>query len=78
MLDDAVLLENLVEDAERPATVDHVVFRNDLKPVDDRFLFQDVPVVGNAQADADSVLGVAVETIGRHGGIVDFRLAIAD
>ena len=42
MLDDAVLLENLVEHFERPATVDHEIFGNDLKPVHDRFLFQDV------------------------------------
>jgi hypothetical protein len=66
MLDDTVLLENLVEHFERPATVDHEIFGNDLKPVHDRFLFQDVSVMRHTQADADTVLGKTIERICRH------------
>ena len=67
VLHDAVLLEDLVEHFERAAAIDHEVFGDDLEPIDDRFLFEDVPVVRNAQADADAEIGVAVERIGGHG-----------
>ena len=77
VLDDAVLLENLVEHFERTAAVDHVVFGDDFEPVDDRLLGEDVVVVRNAQADADTVIGKCVEAIGRHerGFSVAFSLS---
>jgi hypothetical protein len=42
VLHDAVLLEDLVEHSSGPAAVDHEVFRDDLEPVDDRLLREDV------------------------------------
>ena len=66
MLHDAVLLENLIEHLERPAAIDHEIFRDDLEPIDDRFLREDVPVMRNAQADADAVIGEIIEWIRRH------------
>src|SRR5271166_2808941 len=61
-----VLIENLVENFERSASIDHVVFRDDLKPVHHRFSGQDVPIVRNPKADSDSILGKAVEAICWH------------
>jgi hypothetical protein len=43
-----VLIQNLVENLERPAAIDHVVFRDYLKPVHGRFPGQDVLIVRNA------------------------------
>ena len=42
MLHHAVLLENLVEHVQRAAAIDHEIFGDDLEPVDDRLLLQDV------------------------------------
>ena len=67
VLDDAVLLEDLVEHLERTAAVDHEVFRDDLEPVDGRFAREDVLVMRHAQADADAVIGEIIEAIRRHG-----------
>jgi hypothetical protein len=66
MLDDAILLENLVEDLERAATIDHVVFGDDLEPVDDGLFGEDVIVVRHAEADSDAVVREPVEAIGWH------------
>ncbi len=66
VLDDSVLLEDLVEDLERPAAVDHVVFGDDLEPVDDGLLGEDVVVVRDTQTDPHAIVGETVETIGRH------------
>ena len=68
VLDHAVLLEDLVEDVERAARIEHVVFGNDLEPIDERLFLQDVRVMGDAQAEADAVFGVGVEAVGRHVG----------
>ncbi len=67
VLDDAVLLEDAVEDFERTAGVDHEIFGDDLEPVAGRFLFENVTVVGNTQAETDTVVGRAVERVGGHG-----------
>ena len=66
VLHDLVLLQDLIEHRERPSTVDHVIFRDDFEPIDDRFLLENVLVVRNPQADSDSVFGESVETICRH------------
>jgi len=36
MLHDFVLLENLIQDVQRPPAVNHEIFGDDFKPVDDR------------------------------------------
>ncbi len=66
MLDDAVLLENLVEHVQRPSAIDHKVFRDDFEPVDHRLLFENVVVMRDTQADAYSVIGEAVKAISGH------------
>jgi hypothetical protein len=66
MLNDSILIENLIEDLQRSATVDHVVFRNDLKPIHHRLLRQDVIVVPHSQTNSHAVVGISIETIGRH------------
>ena len=66
MLNHSILVENLVENLERTPTVDHVVLRDDLKPVHERLLRENVVVVRNSQANTDSVVGISVEAIGRH------------
>ena len=62
----AVLVENLIENPQRTAVVHHVVFRDDLKPIDHRLPGEDVIIMRNSQANADTVVGVPIETISRH------------
>src|SRR5579883_244036 len=66
MLHHAIALEELVEESERTASIDHEIFRDDLEPVHHRLLVQDVVVMRNAKTDSDSVFGKTVKTIGRH------------
>src|SRR3954447_6693822 len=66
MLHDLVLLENLVEYLQRPARVDHVVFADDLKPVDGGLVAQDVIVMRDAQTDADPKIGEPIKPIRGH------------
>ncbi len=70
VLDDAVLLQDLVEHFERTPAIDHEILRDDLEPVDDRLLSENVPVMRDPQTDADSVFGEIVEGICRHDGRV--------
>ena len=55
------------KDLERVAAADHVVFGDDLKPVDDWLLGEDVIVVRHAQTDADTVFRKRVESVWLHG-----------
>jgi hypothetical protein len=48
MLNDTVLVEDLIEDLEGAAAIDHVVFRDDLEPIDHRLLVENVVVVRNS------------------------------
>jgi hypothetical protein len=66
VLDDAVTFEDLIEDLERAAAVDHVVFGDDLEPVDDGLFGEDVVVVRDAKADPYAVVAETVEAIGWH------------
>src|SRR5216683_3625449 len=67
MLDDAVTFEDLVESRERTAAIDHIIFRDDLEPVDRGLLFENVLVVRNAKADPYPVVFESVKYICRHG-----------
>jgi hypothetical protein len=69
VLDNLILIENLIEDGEGAAATDHIVFGDDFEPVDDRFLGEDVVVVGHSQSDANPVLCKRVESICGHGPI---------
>src|SRR5260370_40470228 len=64
MLHYPILIENLIEDVKRPAAFDHVVFRDDLEPIYDRLLLEDVLVVRYSQSDSYAIVGEAVEAIG--------------
>jgi hypothetical protein len=67
VLDHPILLQDAIEHVERTAAVDHVVFGDDLKPVNHRLLRQDVVVVWDAKSDADTIVGEGVKSIRRHG-----------
>src|ERR1043166_7345075 len=73
VLDDAVLLENRVEHIERPAAIDHEIFADDLEPVDDGLLAEDVTVMRDSQADPDAVIREIVEPIGWHESAVSVK-----
>ena len=45
VLDHAVLLENVIQDVQRAAAVDHEIFGNDFKPVHDRLASENVVVM---------------------------------
>src|ERR1700691_4342304 len=66
MLDDPVLLQYLVQYGKSPAAIDHVVLRNDLEPVDDRLLRENVVVVRYPEADPHTVIRKPVKAIGWH------------
>jgi hypothetical protein len=66
MLDDAVLLENAIEHFERSSAIDHEIFRDDLEPVDDRFLFENVAIVRHAKSDADAVIRLTIKCVRGH------------
>ena len=66
MLDDFIVLHDAIEHVEGAASVDHVILRNDFKPIDSRLVGEDVVVMGDAQADSDAVILICVETIPGH------------
>src|SRR5260221_1675246 len=66
VLDDAVLFKDGIEHFERPASVDHEILRDDLKPIDDRLFRENVPVMWHAQADPNAAFCESVEGICRH------------
>ena len=67
VLNDPIMLEDPVESRERTPAVDHVIFRDDLEPIDDRLLFEDVGVVRDTQSNPNAVIRERVESICRHG-----------
>src|SRR5262249_1655050 len=66
MLHDGITFQDLVQDVQRPAAFHHEVFRDDFKPVDNRFLFKNMLVMRDAQPDAYAVVLISVETICGH------------
>src|ERR1700751_2107180 len=77
VLNDSILFQNLVEDAQRPAAIDYVVLRYNFEPVDNRFSLQNVPVVRYPQADDDPVISESIESICRHGDRILFKSRLA-
>jgi len=63
VLNDAILLQDLIEYAQRTAAVDHEIFRNNLEPVHDRFSGEDMIVVRGTQADSNAVVRESVKPI---------------
>ena len=78
MLYDFVVFENLVEDLEGTAAIDHEILRDDLKPVAGGLASEDMVVVRDAQADADAVGGEVVEAICRHDHLEKRKQKLTD
>ncbi len=72
MLHNAIPVENLIENLQCTAAIDHVVLGNDLKPIDDRLLRKDMVVVRHPQSDAYAIVGKPVETICRHDPVLNW------
>ena len=66
VLNNAILIEDSIEDVQGPAAVDHEIFGNNFKPVDDRFTREDVVVVRGAQTNSDPVVRECIEAISGH------------
>src|SRR6202007_2143448 len=66
-----VLLEDLIQHAQRPPAINHEILRDDLEPIDRRLLGENVVVMRHAQSDADAVIGHAVENIARHKRVAE-------
>jgi hypothetical protein len=73
VLNDFVLLQDLVEDFEWAAAVNHEVFGNDFEPVASGFVGEDVVVMGDTQTDADAVGGEAVEWVRGQFDLQDLK-----
>src|SRR6266568_4732523 len=63
VLNDAILLQDLIEDAQRTAAVDHEIFRKNLEPVHDRFSREDMMVVRGTQANSNAVVRESIKAI---------------
>src|SRR5260370_24657166 len=62
----AIPFEDLIEGCKYPPAVEHKILGDDLEPIDHRLLFKDVLVMRDPKPDADAVIGIAVEFVGRH------------
>jgi len=56
----------VIEDMQRPAAIDHKIFRNNFEPVDYRLAGEDVLVMRGTQTDSDAVVCESIETIRGH------------
>src|SRR5208283_2123467 len=63
VLHNLILLENLVEDGQRTASVNHIVFRDDFKPSNHGLVLQNVLIVRDSKTYADFIIGKAIESI---------------
>src|SRR5580698_5479335 len=61
-----VLIENLIQDSQRPPAVDHVVLGNNFEPIHHGLARQDVVVVRRPQTNPDPVVCEIVEPVRRH------------
>src|SRR5271169_1392218 len=66
MLHNFVLFKNLIEDVQRPSTVDHEIFGEDLKPVDNGFARKNMLVMWSAEPNSNPVICKPIKAISRH------------
>src|SRR3984957_4500190 len=66
MLHHFVLLQNLIEDAQRSPAIDHEVLGDYFEPIHNRFARQNVIVMRCAQTNADSIVRKIVKSICGH------------
>jgi hypothetical protein len=69
VLHDFVLLQDLIEDVQRPTAIDHEIFRNYFEPINDGLARENVVVVRGAQSDADAEVRKSIEAIRRHSNL---------
>src|SRR5260370_42494551 len=74
MLHYFVLLEYLIQNMQRPSAVDHEIFGDDFKPVDNRLAGKDVIIVRRPQADPNSVIRKSIKPIFRHASLQGTRM----
>src|SRR5258707_5676419 len=74
MLHYFVLLEYLIQNMQRPSAVDHEIFGDDFKPVDNRLAGKDVIIVRRPQADPDSIIRKSIKAIFRHASLQRTKL----
>src|SRR5260370_19203119 len=75
VLHDAGLLQNAVQHGKRSSAVNHVVFGDDLKPVDNRLLLQNVTIVRHSQPDPHSRFCKSAEPICWHVSASSFSFS---
>src|SRR6202041_1739913 len=66
VLNDLILFQDFVENAQRPPTIDHEIFGYNFEPIHNGSTGQNMLVMGDSQPDADSVVCVSVEPICWH------------
>src|SRR5260370_3527349 len=69
MLHYFVLLEDLIQNVQRPSAVDHEIFGDDFKPVDNRLAGEDVIIVRRPQADTNSIIRKPIKFIFSHASL---------
>src|SRR5258708_39733878 len=66
MLNDLIPLKNLIEDMQWSPAINHVILGDDLEPTHNRFLGENVLIVGHAKADPNSKVRESIERICWH------------
>src|ERR1700721_1178452 len=66
VLNDFVLFQDFVENAQRAPAVDHEIFGYNFEPIHNGLAGQNMLVMGDSQPDADSVVCVSVKPICWH------------
>jgi hypothetical protein len=63
----------LVQHRKWLAAVDHVILGDDLEPIDDGVILQNVAIVRNSEANSNAVFSEGVKSIRRHTKFLQFR-----
>src|ERR1700722_2523945 len=66
VLHNFVLFKNLIENLQRPSTVNHEILGDDLKPVDNGLARENMLVMWSAEPDSNSVICKPIKAISRH------------
>ncbi len=66
MLYDFVLIEDLIQNVQRSAAVNHEILRDDFKPVDNGFARKNMLVVRSPQSNPNPVIRKRIKAIRSH------------
>src|ERR1700751_2333925 len=66
VLHDFVLVENLIQDAQRTPAVNHEIFGYDFEPIHYGLARENMVIMWGAQTDSDAVIGKIVENVCWH------------